>query len=119
MDVCHIRIGCAGYGGGLWDGNAAGTVPDIADRGKPQRRAIFTGDAPGLSAPTLSNDPPRYNIQPGQEVVTLTPSGFQKKRWGIIPVGRVNARGRPVMETIINARSETVFRSCCRKKRAS
>jgi putative SOS response-associated peptidase YedK len=30
-------------------------------------------------------------------------------RWGIIPVGRVNARGRPVMETLINARSETVF----------
>ena len=30
-------------------------------------------------------------------------------RWGIIPVGRVNARGRPVMETIINARAETVF----------
>ena len=30
-------------------------------------------------------------------------------RWGIIPVGRKNARGRPVMETIINARSETVF----------
>ena len=30
-------------------------------------------------------------------------------RWGIIPVGRTNARGRPVMETIINARSETVF----------
>jgi putative SOS response-associated peptidase YedK len=30
-------------------------------------------------------------------------------RWGIIPVGRVNARGRPVMETIVNARSETVF----------
>ena len=30
-------------------------------------------------------------------------------RWGLIPVGRKNARGRPVMETIINARSETVF----------
>ncbi len=30
-------------------------------------------------------------------------------RWGMIPVGRVNARGRPVMETIVNARSETLF----------
>lgn len=30
-------------------------------------------------------------------------------RWGMIPVGRVNARGRPVLETIVNARSETVF----------
>jgi putative SOS response-associated peptidase YedK len=27
----------------------------------------------------------------------------------MIPVGRVNARGRPVMETIVYARSETVF----------
>ena len=32
-----------------------------------------------------------------------------RMRWGMIPVGRVNARGRPVMETIVNARSETVF----------
>jgi putative SOS response-associated peptidase YedK len=30
-------------------------------------------------------------------------------RWGIVPVGRVNARGRPVMETIVNARGETLF----------
>jgi len=54
-------------------------------------------------------DPPRRNIQPGQNVVVLTGEGFVSMRWGIIPVGRVNARGRPVMETIINARSETVF----------
>ncbi|WP_372574944.1 SOS response-associated peptidase [Ruegeria jejuensis] len=51
----------------------------------------------------------RRNIQPGQEVWVLTLDGLQRMRWGIIPVGRVNARGRPVMETIINARSETVF----------
>jgi putative SOS response-associated peptidase YedK len=30
-------------------------------------------------------------------------------RWGLIPMGRVNARGRPVLETIANARSETLF----------
>lgn len=30
-------------------------------------------------------------------------------RWGIIPVGRKNARGRPVLETIVNVRSETAF----------
>ena len=30
-------------------------------------------------------------------------------RWGLIPMGRTNARGRPVMETIVNARSETLF----------
>ncbi|SFL43262.1 SOS response-associated peptidase [Shimia aestuarii] len=56
-----------------------------------------------------AEEPPRQNIQPGQEIVCFTDNGFQRMRWGIIPVGRVNARGRPVMETIINARSETVF----------
>ncbi len=65
-------------------------------------------DWAGVSGP-LSNDPPRANIAPGQEVITLTTQGWEKMRWGMIPVGRVNARGRPVMETIINARSETVF----------
>ncbi len=55
------------------------------------------------------DEPPRHNIQPGQDVFALVSGGLSKMRWGIIPVGRVNARGRPVMETIINARSETVF----------
>ncbi|GAA6209637.1 hypothetical protein NBRC116601_29300 [Cognatishimia sp. WU-CL00825] len=54
-------------------------------------------------------NPPRLNMQPGQPLVCLTQDGFQEMRWGIMPVGRVNARGRPVMETLINARSETVF----------
>ena len=54
--------------------------------------------------------PQRRNISPGEDIVVLTPGRqFQLMRWGIIPIGRVNARGRPVMETIINARSETVF----------
>jgi putative SOS response-associated peptidase YedK len=57
----------------------------------------------------LADEPPRQNIQPGQEIVVLTAQGLTRMRWGMIPVGRVNARGRPVMETIINARSETVF----------
>ena len=61
----------------------------------------------GKEAPDA--EPPRRNIQPGQEIVCLTTQGFRRMRWGIIPVGRVNARGRPVMETIVNARSETVF----------
>lgn len=30
-------------------------------------------------------------------------------RWGMIPMKRVNARGRPVMQTIVNARSESLF----------
>lgn len=63
----------------------------------------------GVPANDLVNEPPRRNIQPGQEIVVLTQSGLSRMRWGMIPVGRVNARGRPVMETIINARSETVF----------
>ena len=56
------------------------------------------------------NDPPRRNVAPGQEIVVCGPDRvLQHMRWGVIPVGRVNARGRPVLETIINARSETVF----------
>ena len=57
----------------------------------------------------VSDEPPRRNIAPGQDVIVLTASGLSRMRWGIIPVGRVNARGRPVMETIINARGETLF----------
>lgn len=63
----------------------------------------------GLEKSDLPANEPRRNIQPGQEVIALTSEGLEPMRWGIIPVGRVNSRGRPVMETIINARSETVF----------
>ncbi len=59
--------------------------------------------------PDAADTPPRRNIQPGQDVMTLTQAGLSLMRWGMIPVGRVNARGRPVMETIVNARSETLF----------
>mgnify|MGYP001825563801 CR=1 FL=1 len=53
---------------------------------------------------------PRRNVAPGEEIAVCTPERvLRKMRWGMIPVGRVNARGRPVMETVINARSETVF----------
>ena len=55
-------------------------------------------------------EPPRRNVSPGEEIVCVTPERrLVPMRWGLIPVGRTNARGRPVMETIINARSETVF----------
>ncbi|SMY08796.1 SOS response-associated peptidase [Flavimaricola marinus] len=60
----------------------------------------------GVACP---DEPERSNIAPGQEVLCLTELGLGRARWGMIPVGRVNARGRPVMETIVNARSETVF----------
>lgn len=58
---------------------------------------------------TPPSDPARRNIAPGQEVLVWTGARLMPMRWGMIPVGRTNARGRPVMETIINARSETVF----------
>ena len=61
-------------------------------------------DAAGVS------EPPRRNVSPGEEIVVCTPEKVLKMmRWGLIPVGRVNARGRPVLETLINARSETMF----------
>ena len=64
----------------------------------------------GADASGLSEDPPRRNIAPGQDVIACRPDRkLCRMRWGLIPVGRVNARGRPVMETIVNARSETVF----------
>ncbi|NNE54241.1 MAG: SOS response-associated peptidase [Sulfitobacter sp.] len=63
----------------------------------------------GADGSVVADQAPRRNIAPGQEIVTLTGEGLTLMRWGIIPVGRVNARGRPVMETLINARSETVF----------
>lgn len=52
----------------------------------------------------------RFNISPGEEILVLDAARhLLPMRWGVVPVGRVNARGRPVMEMIINARSETVF----------
>lgn len=65
--------------------------------------------ASGAITSATEDEPPRQNIAPGQDVICLTAKGLSRMRWGIIPVGRVNARGRPVMETLINARSETVF----------
>ncbi len=66
---------------------------------------LFLWRDPGLGM----QDPQRFNMAPGEELQVLTAQGAQKMRWGMIPMGRVNARGRPVLETIINARSETVF----------
>ena len=65
-------------------------------------------EALGVSADAVGDEPARSNIAPGQEIVVFD-GGLSRMRWGIVPVGRVNARGRPVMEQIINARSETVF----------
>lgn len=63
-----------------------------------------------LGVAEVPEEAPRENIKPGEELTVLTSGGVSRMRWGMIPVGRQNARGRPVMETIVNARSETVFR---------
>lgn len=52
---------------------------------------------------------PRFNVSPGQDVVVFANGALTLMRWGILPVARKDARGRPVMKTIINARSETLF----------
>lgn len=58
----------------------------------------------------VADEPPRSNISPGQNILVCPPNRrLVRMRWGLVPVGRVNARGRPVMETIVNARSETLF----------
>ncbi|MBM7068729.1 SOS response-associated peptidase [Actibacterium sp. 188UL27-1] len=59
--------------------------------------------------PIPAEEPPRANISPGQDILVLTRKGMTRMRWGMIPVGRVNARGRPVLQNIVNARGETVF----------
>jgi putative SOS response-associated peptidase YedK len=65
--------------------------------------------AASLNAVTNLEQEPRRNMAPGEDIAVLDQNGLSFMRWGLIPVGRKNARGRPVMETIINARSETVF----------
>ena len=62
----------------------------------------------GASGDAVADEVPRRNIAPGQNLLALTDDKtLTRMRWGLIPVGRVNARGRPVLETLINARSET------------
>ncbi|MEO1196901.1 MAG: SOS response-associated peptidase [Pseudomonadota bacterium] len=64
----------------------------------------------GAVADPADEDGPRLNMAPGQDVRVLNGERrLVRMRWGLIPMGRKNARGRPVMETIVNARSETVF----------
>ncbi len=68
--------------------------------------AIFDADL------ALEEPGPQLDIEPGNMVPVLHKAQemqLVEMRWGIVPVGRVDARGRPVLKTIINARSETVF----------
>ena len=74
-----------------------------------ERPLTEIADWMGPDVGVASNQPARRNISPGEEILVAQGGTLGLMRWGIIPVGRKNARGRPVMETLINARSETVF----------
>ena len=68
--------------------------------------------ASALGAACLLDDPgPRLDAAPDEVSAVLVdrPRRLIEMRWNMIMSGRVNARGRPVMETITNARSETLF----------
>lgn len=68
--------------------------------------------ATALDATCQTADPgPRPDAAPGETSAVLVddPRRLIEMRWNMIMSGRVNARGRPVMETITNARSETLF----------
>lgn len=55
-------------------------------------------------------DLPDSDIAPGQLMWVMTASGEAiPMRWGMIMAGQSKGRRRPLMETIVNARSETVF----------
>lgn len=64
----------------------------------------------GATVPDAATIDVNLDLAPGQDLLVCT-EAFElcPMRWGMIMSGRVNARQRPVMETIINARSETVF----------
>jgi putative SOS response-associated peptidase YedK len=54
----------------------------------------------------------RPDAAPGALLAAVISEGGRRlvaMRWGLIPMGRTNARGRPVLDTIVNARSETLF----------
>lgn len=74
-----------------------------------RRSVADLGALLGLDATAVEEVGPRNNIAPGQHILSLSQEGFSMMRWGMIPVGKVNARGRPVLEILVNARSETVF----------
>jgi putative SOS response-associated peptidase YedK len=64
----------------------------------------------GATADGVADPGPRPEIAPGDTVVAVVAGRrLAAMRWGLIPMGRTNARGRPVLETLVNARAETLF----------
>jgi putative SOS response-associated peptidase YedK len=63
--------------------------------------------APAEGAASLA---PRPEMAPGDTVAAVVAGRrLTAMRWGLIPMGRTGARGRPVLETLVNARAETLF----------
>ena len=66
----------------------------------------------GAEAGSATEGGARLDVAPGETVTAVVGEEGRRlvaMRWGMIPMGRRNARGRPVLETIINARAETLF----------
>jgi putative SOS response-associated peptidase YedK len=63
-------------------------------------------------AAAVADPGPRPDAAPGGMVLAVVADPGRRlvaMRWGLMPMGRTDARGRPVMETIHNARAETLF----------
>ena len=64
----------------------------------------------GVPAPATGPVLPDDDIAPGRELLALDDAGtLRALRWGMIMPGRKTARRRPLMDTVVNARAETVF----------
>ena len=59
----------------------------------------------GVAAATV---PTGDDLAPLSLLGIVLPDRMATARWGMIPSGAINARGRPVMEQLVNIRSETL-----------
>ncbi|RED11901.1 SOS response-associated peptidase [Pontivivens insulae] len=59
----------------------------------------------GVPAAEIATGP---DLAPAQMLGIVLPDRLESARWGMIPTGAVNARGRPMLEPLINIRSETL-----------
>ncbi|WP_316013829.1 SOS response-associated peptidase [Roseobacter sp. HKCCA0434] len=55
-----------------------------------------------------SDVPTGDDLAPQDMLGLVVPGRLVRARWGLIPKGAVNARGRPVLEQLVNIRSETL-----------
>ena len=90
---------------------------EIAPGGRLPGRVFLTASVAalaerfGASADGVDDPGPRQEVAPGDTVLAVVAGRrLAAMRWGLIPMGRTNARGRPVLETLVNARAETLFK---------